>query len=180
MIEGVSWVDVAIFAVIALATYRGFRRGFIGELAGLVAIAAGLIAPWYYNGVLDRPIAQLTTLSVPIAHVVGMLLSGFAAYAIVLAIALLLRRIAQLPILGIGNALAGAALGFIKGAVLVWLVLFVALFFPLSPPIRASLHRSYLAPYFVAYDAPIDGAIRSAIPGLVLPWLQPLFDRHHL
>jgi hypothetical protein len=102
------------------------------------------------------------------------------AYVGVLIVARLLGRIAKLPLLGLGNALGGAAIGFAKGAILLWLVLFIALFFPLSPDIRDSLHQSRLAPYLAIYDAPIDDAILSTIPWFARPFVMPYFRRHHL
>jgi len=179
MIYGVAWADVVIFAILALATYRGFSRGLIGEIAGIVAMIAGFVAPWYYNGVLDEPIADATKLG-PIAHVIGAVLTGIAAYVIVLVVASILKGFAKLPVLGLGNSIAGAAVGLLKGALYVWIVLYVALFFPLTKPIRASLHKSYAAPYFVAYDDVIDGAIKSTVPIFARPFLAPLFNRHHV
>jgi hypothetical protein len=83
-------------------------------------------------------------------------------------------------LLGLGNALGGAVIGFAKGAVLLWLVLFIALFFPLSPDIRDGLHQSRLAPYLVTYDPPLEDAILSTIPWFARPFAIPYFRRHHL
>jgi membrane protein required for colicin V production len=180
MIGGVAWVDVAIFAVLALTAYKGYTKGLIGELAGVVAMIAGIVAPWYYNGILDEPIAQATKLALPIAHVAAMAMTGIAAYVITLVVASILKGFAKLPVLGLGNAIAGAAIGLIKGSVAIWIVLFVALFFPLTKPIRASLHQSQLAPYFVEYDGAIDEALLATVPVFVRPWLVPLFKNHHV
>lgn len=180
MIGGVAWADVAIFVVLAFTTSRGYARGFVRELAGIVALSAALVVPWYYNGVLDDPIHGITGVATPIAHVIGMAVSGIAAYAFILILANFLGRVRKVPVLGAGNALAGAIVGIVKGAILVWLVLFIALYFPLTGPMRSSLHQSRLAPYFVSYDATIDRAVESTIPSVFLPWVMPFFRRHHL
>jgi uncharacterized membrane protein required for colicin V production len=180
MIGGFAWADIAIFAVLLFTTWRGYARGFISELAGIVALVAALVVPWYYNGVLDDAIHGVTGFATPIAHLIGMAISSIAAYAVVLIFANVLGRVKKIPVLGFGNALAGAGVGFVKGAMLVWLILFIALFFPLTVPIRSSLHQSRLAAYFVAYDPTIDHAVESAIPSFVLPFLIPFFRRHHV
>lgn len=180
MIGGVAWADVAIFVVLAFTTYRGYARGFITELAGIVALVAALVVPWYYNGILDGPIHNVTGLAPSLAHIAGMAISAVAAYVIVLIVARFLSRVRSVPILGLGNSLGGAAIGFAKGAIFVWLVLFIALYFPLTSPIRSSLHQSRFAPFFVAYDANIDHAVMSTIPPLILPWVLPFFKRHRL
>jgi membrane protein required for colicin V production len=180
MIYGVAWADVVIFAAIAFTTWRGYARGFIGELAGIVALIASIVVPWYYNGVLDAPIHNLTGMATPIAHFIGMAISGIAAYLIILLVARAFGRIKKVPVLGLGNAMFGAGIGLLKGAILVWLVLFVGLFFPLTVPIRSSLHHSRLAAAFTSYDPTIDRAIESTIPLLVRPLVMPFFNRHHV
>lgn len=180
MIGGIAWPDVVIVIVLGIATFKGYSRGFVSELGGAVAVTAALVTPWFYNGSVDPQIEKITKLGPGSAHVVGMFATGLLTYVILLVIAQLLGRIAKLPLLGIGNALGGAFVGFAKGAILLWLVLFVALFFPLSPDIRDGLHQSRLAPSLVTYDAPIDDAILSTIPWFARPFVLPYFRRHHL
>ncbi|HUA09448.1 MAG TPA: CvpA family protein [Candidatus Acidoferrales bacterium] len=180
MILGVPWPDIIIAIILLISSYKGFSRGFVSELGGAVAVAAALITPWYYNGSFDEWIESGTKLGPGSAHVIGMFLCGFITYAIVLAIAWTLNRIAKLPLLNIGNSLGGAAIGLAKGAVLIWLVLFIALYFPLSRDIRSDLHESRLAPFFVQADPKIDGVIESVIPWFARPALWPYFHRHHL
>lgn len=180
MIGGFAWPDLVIAAIILFTTYKGFSRGFVSELGGAVAIVVGLVAPRFYNGSADALIDHWTKFGMAASHAVGMLLTGIFAYVIVLAIAAVLNRVAKLPILGIGNALAGAIVGFLKGAILLWLVLFIALFFPLTPPVRDALHRSQLVPYFTMFDGNVDAALEFVIPPFAKPWLQPYFDRHRL
>ena len=180
MIAGIVWPDIVIFIVLGIATYKGYARGFVSELGGAVAVTAALVTPWFYNGSADRQIEGLTKLGPGSAHVVGMFATGLFTYVVVLVIARLLGAIAKLPVLGLGNALGGAAIGFAKGAILLWLVLFIALFFPLSPDIRGDLHQSRFAPYLVSYDAPLEDAILSTIPWFARPFAMPYFRRHHL
>jgi uncharacterized membrane protein required for colicin V production len=177
---GVAWPDVVIVVVLAIATLKGYSRGFVSELGGAIAFTAALVTPWFYNGSLDPQIEQYTKLGPGSAHVIGMFATGLLTYLVILIVARLLGKIAKLPLLGVGNSLGGALVGFFKGAVLLWLVLFVALFFPLSPDIRAGLHQSRLAPPLLTYDAPIDDAILSTIPWIARPFLMPYFRRHHL
>lgn len=180
MIAGVGWVDVVIVVILALAAVKGFSRGFVGELGGAVAVVAALITPWYYNGAFDTFLENQVHLGPGSSHVVGMFLTGFITYAVVLAIAWVLNRFAKLPILNIGNSIGGAAVGFLKGAVLIWLVLFIALYFPLSPDIRRDLHNSHLAADFTGPNAMIDHSIESTIPWFARPFLNPYFKRHHV
>ncbi len=180
MIGAVAWPDIAIAIIVLIAAYKGFRRGFISELGGAVAVVAALIAPWYYNGSFDGWLENTIHLGPGSSHVVGMFLTGFITYAIVLATSWVLNRFAKLPLLNIGNSIAGAIVGFAKGAVLIWLVLCIALYFPLSPDIRHDLHTAKLPGYFVGPNTNIDHAIESTIPWFARPFVNPYFHRHHL
>lgn len=180
MIGVIAWPDVVIVIVLGIAILKGYSRGFVSELGGAVAVTAALVTPWFYNGSFDALIEKVTNLGPGSAHVVGMFGTGLLTYVILLVIAQLLARIARLPLLGLGNSIGGAFVGFVKGAILLWLVLFIALFFPLSPDIRDGLHQSRLAPELVTYDAQIDDAILSTIPWFARPFVLPYFRRHHL
>jgi uncharacterized membrane protein required for colicin V production len=180
VIGGFAWPDVVVVLVVAAATFKGFSRGFVSELGGVVAIAAALIVPWFYNGSADAQIEAYTKLGAGPAHVTGMVLTGIFAYVVVLVAASILKRLARLPILGTGNAIAGALVGFAKGAILVWLIVFFALFFPLTPPIRASLKASRLVPSFTTFDGAVDTAIENTIPQFARPLVVPLFEHHSL
>ena len=178
--SGVIWPDVVIALVLVIGAYKGFRRGFVSELAGAVAVAAALIAPWYYNGAFDGWLQSALHVGAGSAHVVGMFATGFLTYAIVIAASWVLNRFARLPFVSIGNALAGCAVGAAKAAVFVWLMLFVALYFPLSTDIRDDLHRSAFARYFMGPDPAIDRAILGTVPWFARPLLTPFVRRHHL
>ena len=180
MIVGFYWPDILIVAILIIAAFKGFSRGFVSELGGAVAVIAALITPWYYNGAFDAWLGNAVHLGPGSAHVVGMFLTGLITYAIVLAVAWVLNRFAKLPILNIGNSLGGAAIGFAKGAVLIWFLLFIALYFPLSPDIRKDLHASRFAASFTGIDPTIDHALQATVPWFARPFLDPYFKRHHV
>ncbi len=176
----IVWPDILIIAIVLIASIKGFRRGFVSELSGAIAFFAALSTPWFYNGFADGQIESITHLAPGSAHVVGMFLMGLATYVLILLVAWLMNRIAKLPILNIGNSLAGAAVGFIKSAVFLWLVLYIVLFFPLSPDIRHDLHRSQLVAYLIQPDKKIDTAISSTLPWFARPFIHPYFARHQV
>lgn len=180
MIGGLDWVDTLIVVILLIGMMKGFARGFVGELGGVVAVVAALIAPWYYNGSFDQWLEKNVHLGQGSAHVVGMFLTGLLTYIIVLAVAWVVGRIAKLPFFNIFNSGGGAIVGLLKSAVLIWFILFVALYFPLSKDLRYDLHKSLLAYTFVNPDPTIDKNIRSVIPWYARPAMQPYFSRHHL
>lgn len=176
----VVWPDIVIGAILLIALLKGYKRGFVMELSGAIALVLSLITPWFYGGAFDAPLEHWTHLGAGSAHVVAMFLVGVATYVGVMLLARALNLVMKLPVLGLGNALAGGAVGLLKGAVGLWLILYVALFFPLSPDLRADLHRSAFVQLLTQPDARIDAAISGTLPWFARPLVQPLFARHRV
>ena len=174
------WPDILIGAIALLAALKGFKRGFVMELSGAVALLLALVTPWLYNGAFDAPLRNATHLGTGETHVLAMVLVGIATYAAVMLLARALNVVAKLPIIGFGNALGGAAIGLLKGAIAMWVILYVALFFPLSPQIRGDLHRSTLVAYLTQPNAMVDDRINATLPSFVRPFVRPLFSRHRV
>src|SRR5579884_700907 len=168
-----TWPDILIAAVLVIAALKGYKRGFIIELSGAVALVLALITPWFYNGAFDGALQNVTHLGPGAAHVIAMFLVGVATYAGVLLIARALNAVAKLPVLGLGNALAGAGVGVLKGAIGVWVLLYIALFFPLSRDIRADLHRSALVGYITGPNAMVDAKVNETLPWFARPFAHP-------
>lgn len=176
----VVWPDILIGAILIVALLKGYKRGFVMELAGAIALVLSFITPWFYGGVFDKPLQQWVHLGPGSAHVVGMFAVGVLTYVAIMLLARAVNIVAKLPVLGLGNALAGGAIGVLKAAAAIWVVLYVALFFPLTRDIRADLHRSVLVQAITQPNARVDDAIVSTLPAFARPLLQPVFARHRV
>lgn len=175
-----TWPDILIGAIVLIAALKGFKRGFIIELAGAIALLASLVTPWYYNSAFDDRLSRAMHVGAGSAHVIAMVLVGIATYAGVMIVARVLGAIAKLPILGLGNALAGGAVGLLKGLIGMWIVLYIALFFPLSHDIRADLHRSVLVGVVTMPNTYVDRALSETLPPFAHPLTDPIFARHQV
>lgn len=174
------WPDILIGAILLFAALKGYKRGFVMELSGAVALILSLITPWFYNGAFDPMLENALHMGAGAAHVIAMFLVGIATYFAVLLFARVLNAIARLPVLGFGNALGGGAVGLLKAVAGVWVVLYIALFFPLSRDIRADLHRSALAQYITKPNATVDERLSATLPWFARPYAQPIFARHRV
>jgi uncharacterized membrane protein required for colicin V production len=176
----IAWPDIVCGAILVFGALKGFKRGLVSELAGLIALAVALIAAWLYPGMWDRALASWTHAGTGPAHVMGMVLYAGIAYMAMLVLAGLLNRAAKLPLINVGNALLGAAVGLAKAAIFVWAIVYVALFFPLTHDLRGALHRSHVVALLEAGNPQVDGALRATLPGFVQPYAEPLFARHRV
>jgi membrane protein required for colicin V production len=176
----VVWPDILIGGILLIALLKGYKRGFVMELAGAIALILAFVTPWFYGGLFDKPLEQGAHLGAGSAHVVGMFAVGILTYIAVMLVARAINLVMKLPVVGLGNALAGGAIGLVKGLAGVWVVLYVVLFFPLGSDIHNDLHRSMLVQLVTLPNARVDDAINASLPSFARPLLQPVFARHRV
>jgi uncharacterized membrane protein required for colicin V production len=174
------WPDLVIGGIALLFAFKGWKKGFVSELAGAVALFIAIVAAFRYGGAWDGVANSLTGLGPGSAHVVGMVAFALLVYALVMLVAWGLGRIARLPVLGIGNSIAGAIVGAGKTLVGAWAILYVILFFPLTNDLRADLHRSQVVQLVTQPNAQVDETLRGFLPWFIRPLMGPLFSRHRV
>jgi uncharacterized membrane protein required for colicin V production len=175
-----TWPDLVIGAFALVFALKGFKRGFVAEVGGFVALAAAIFAALHYPGSLDSTMRAFFHSDPGTAHIAGMISFAVIVYAALLVIASVLSRIAKLPVIGLGNALGGAAVGIVKALIGVWAVIYVALFFPLPAGLRTDLHGSRLVAIVTSQNAQIDTFVQNTIPWFIRPVTLPLFANHHV
>jgi uncharacterized membrane protein required for colicin V production len=179
-----AWPDLVIGGITVFFAYKGYRNGFVRELAGPVALFVAIVAAFRYTGSLDGLVTSLSGLTAGSAHAVGLIVFAVLAYAFVTLVAWLLSRIAGLPGIGLVNGIAGAAIGACKALVGAWAVMYVVLFFPLPNDLRTDLHNSVLAQFVTqpdaAIDASVEGAVRTVMPWFARPFVGSFFAHHRL
>lgn len=161
-----NWLDWALLALIALAAIKGFSRGFIVELASLVALIAGI---WAGIHVSDR-----------VADAIGLETKSSAAtflvtFLIVLVgvhlIARFLTTLIDIAQLSLPNKLAGVAFGALRSAFSLSIML----------NLLAGYSANELPPEAARKGSTLDDPVRAFAP-LVVPalgetkWLQHAVD----
>lgn len=175
-----TWPDLVIGGIALLFTLKGWKRGFVGEISGAIALGAAFWAALRYPGTLDPYARDLLHLGAGSAHVVGMIVFAAVVYVALMVLASILSRIAKLPVIGIGNGLGGAAIGLAKALFGIWAVLYVALFFPLGADLRADLHKSQAVAFVTSPNAWIDGIVEGTMPTFIRPMVDPVFQAHRV
>ncbi len=176
----VGWPDIVIIAVLAIAAIKGFARGLLSELGGVVAVLLAVAVPLYYNGMLDSIFEKTLKMNAGSAHITGMIVTGLIVYGVIVLLLWVISRYTELPALGAGNAVGGGIIGFVKGAILLWVILFIALLFPLSTSVRTDLHRSHLVAILAQQNKRVDNAIYNRLPDLAKPLVKPILERQQV
>ena len=137
--------DLIVAVVFAVLAVQGLRRGLIGELAGLVALAMGLVLAFRYDGrvgdLLARLVPRLTTTEARIVAFLAILAAvGVVAGYLVMR---LNDVIARVPVVTSLNRVGGLAVGALLALVFIWLLTSSLLLLPSSlVPFSAAVHRS--------------------------------------
>jgi uncharacterized membrane protein required for colicin V production len=174
----IVWPDLVVAAFALLFALKGWKRGFVAEIGGFVALAAAVWAALLYPGTLDTTAENLLHVGPGSAHVVGMAVFAVLVYAVLMTISSLLSRIAKLPIIGIGNGIGGAAIGVAKVLIVCWAVVYVLLFFPIPRDLRQDLRHSTVVEALAESNGRVDDMVRGTLPWFVKPFAEPLFARH--
>jgi membrane protein required for colicin V production len=125
-----TWVDWAIVIVLAVSVLGGLQQGFLRAVFSLFGLFAGLaLAAWNYAG-----LAALLVPWVPVEAVADTI-SFLTIAVLVMGVSGLVGKVVAKTVhrMGLGclDRLAGAAFGFLQGALLVTVCIVVAVaFFP--------------------------------------------------
>ena len=160
--------------------HKGWKRGLIAELGGIVAFYAAVLAAIYYPGWWDSFVHEMTGVARSSAHVIVMASCGIVTYCLVALLGWSLERYAQGPVFAPIDSFFGAIIGLIKAALLFWALLYVALFFPLSPDLRSDFKHSFIIPRLTQPNAHFDEQVRDTLPWFVRPFASPVLKRHRL
>ncbi|MDR3362920.1 MAG: CvpA family protein [Desulfovibrio sp.] len=137
--------DLATILALVFFAARGFMRGFVGELAGIVSLAGGLWAAYAWHPQLS---SYLTAIRDPTWRVIAAYVLIFLAVIILVAIlARALQKILSFSFVSWADKLAGGLLGLTKGIILCAFVLLVLKKFFYDAPF---LQQSRALPYFNA------------------------------
>jgi len=139
----VNWVSLVIVVIVALLTWRAFRRGFLRELVGLAALILAIpVAGVFYDDMVPKvePIIDNSLASALVSFAaifLGVIVAGQL-------IGYLLRRSVDVLNLGGLDRLLGAAFGFLQGALLCQVALVALVIFP-QPDLREHIEDSVIA-----------------------------------
>lgn len=138
-----NYFDIAVLCILSMFTLRGLIRGFVAEIAGVVAIVGGL---WYARRSFTTVAEYLTFIPDPTwRQIVAYVLIFLAVMLVVGIVARILRKVLEFSFVAWVDKLAGALTGAFKGLVIcAALLILVQAFLPDAAFIRNSKVIPYL------------------------------------
>ena len=130
-----NWLLIAVICIIAWNVVRGYTRGVLRMVYSLAAwivmlAASTMAAPYVRDHILSQTGIEPVILNgmTGLSFFIVFFLLGIVAYIV----RHIIRKIERVPVIGTVNRIAGFAVGFIKGMVIVWLLLALTSLFAAS------------------------------------------------
>jgi membrane protein required for colicin V production len=142
-----NWLDIVIVLALAWFTFAAFTAGLVREVVTLIAtFLAILMAGLFYDNLAEDVLVFIDSRDA--AKVIAFLILLGSVFFMGQLVALLLRRVVSLLMLGWADHLAGAAFGFLKGLLIVEILLILFVTFP-QLGLDAAIAGSAFAPFFL-------------------------------
>jgi membrane protein required for colicin V production len=120
-----NYVDLILGILLILSAINGFSKGFVEELAGLVALILGIWIAIHFSDVVGKFL--IATFNIKFEHftVVAFIITFLIVVIIVHLIGSFVNKLVKIARLGFLNRLAGLAFGVVKGALILSVLLVV-------------------------------------------------------
>jgi membrane protein required for colicin V production len=117
-----NWLDIAIVLIVAFFATTAFSAGLIRELVTLVSVVVGVVVAGLFYDDLARDVLVFID-NKDTASIVAFLVLLGAIYLAGQLIAIMLKQVAAVLLLGWADRLGGALFGLLKGLVVVEVLL---------------------------------------------------------
>src|SRR5262249_55411534 len=117
------WIDVPIAAILIFSLWRGWRNGFIYELAVLCAFFTGLYAGFKFAWYAQNKIASWFDISHQAAGKISFFVMFVLVFVATIFLGKLFSSLVNVTPLGIFNKILGALFGFMRYALALSLLL---------------------------------------------------------
>lgn len=142
-----NWIDILIVVTVAGFVLAAYAAGLIREVVTLIAAILGIvIAGQLYDDLAADVLVFMDDESA--AEAISFLILVGAVYLFGQIIAIMLSKTASLLMLGWADQIGGAAAGFLKGIIVVQVLLIIFAAYP-SLKLDDAIAGSELAPYFL-------------------------------
>lgn len=136
--------DIVVVVIVGFCLIRGLFRGLIKEVASIIAVLAGFYAAYSYYPQIAVVLSRWMS-DVAYRNILGFSLIFCTIFLVISILGVIIKYLLKIAFLGWVDRLCGMGFGFIKGVLIVSILLFMlTAFLPTGAPV---LKKSLLAPY---------------------------------
>jgi len=118
-----NFIDIIIVIPILWFGFKGFRKGFIVEIASLAALMLGIWGGIHFSNFIAEYIIKWFTIKSNYVPLISFSVTFLLIVILVFLIAKLVEKIVKSAGLGLPNRIAGAVLGAAKSIIIISIVL---------------------------------------------------------
>jgi membrane protein required for colicin V production len=120
-----NYLDIILGILLILSAFNGFSKGFVEELAGLVALILGIWAAIHFSGMMAHFLTSHLNFTFQHLSIAAFLITFILVVILVHLVGTLVSKVIKAASLGFLNRLAGFGFGVIKGALILSIILIV-------------------------------------------------------
>ena len=143
----------------------GFKRGIIAEILTLFGLISAIFIAIFWYADLSLFLIKQFKWNQALLNIISFILIFIAVIIFFRLLENLLSHITSLLLLNWVNNLGGALFGFIRGTIIVGLLLFLVNFFPLPLEIQYQIKQSVLAEHFLNGIIIVYNSLKEWLPG---------------
>jgi len=120
-----NYLDAILGIILIVSAINGFSKGFVEELAGLVALVLGIWAAIHFSDLVGEFLTTTFNMTFRHLHIVAFIVTFIGVVILVHIIGSIVNKMVKEIRLGFLNRLAGLAFGAVKGALILSVLLVV-------------------------------------------------------
>lgn len=157
-----NWLDIVLAIPLLWFTFKGFKNGFIIELASLAALVLGIYMAMHFSFYVEEYLSDNFEIAEKYLYIISFAITFMIVAVVVFIVGKIIHKLVSIVALGFLNRLVGGIFGFLKTAI----VLSVVLYFLNGFDTNSSLIKPE-----VKDDSYLYGPIESIVP-LLIPRLD--------
>lgn len=120
-----NYIDIILGILLILSAFNGFSKGFVEELAGLVALVLGIWGAIHFSDFAATYLTENMNFTFRHLSIVAFIITFVIVVILVHLTGMLVTKVVKAAKLGFLNRLAGFGFGIIKGALILSVLLVV-------------------------------------------------------
>ena len=156
-----NWLDIVLAIPILWFTFKGFRNGFVIELASLAALILGIFVALHFSFYAEDYLRENFEVAENYLHIISFAITFIIVAVLIYLVGKIIHKLVNIIALGFLNRLAGGLFGLLKTAI----VLSVIIYFFNGFDSDSSIIKSEVKENSYLYD-PIESIVPLIIPRL--------------
>ena len=162
-----NWLDIVLAIPLLWFTFKGFKNGFIIELASLAALVLGIFMAMHFSFYAEEYLRDNFEIAEKYRYIISFAITFIIVAVVVFIVGKLIHKLVSIIALGFLNRLAGGIFGLLKSAI----VLSVVLYFLNGFDTNSSIIKPEVKDNSYLYE-PIESIVPLIIPRLNLDELD--------